>query len=152
MQLDEALNMIWAQQVVRPQTSKEALGRLSESIRYCLEAFEQDQLVHTQVLLEDTLPQILIAMKTLGIEPSAALRRAMSRMSQQSNQRAFHIYPDRVEIWAEGECRGNWPLYSDEDYRNVTRLARELGCEIIHSDSRQLGLFQNVKELEAPGV
>lgn len=140
--LEEAQAMAWAQQPAPPNTSREALARLAETVQRGLEAFDGDRLLQAQSLLEDSLSQVLVALKSLGIEAEPGLKRALARLLVQPGQRAFHVFEDRVEIWADGECRGTWPLYTEEDYRNVSKLALELGCPLIHQEARQLELFR----------
>ncbi len=128
-----------------PTTSREALGRVLESARFALESFDADQLMTTQISLEDTLIRVLVAMNSLNIQPELAMQRALSRLQEGHAQGTFHIYVDRVEIQAQGEIRGEWPLYSQSDYEAALRLAHELGCTVVHEDSCQLGLFQHVR-------
>lgn len=142
MQLQEAQNTVWVQQTPSPQTTQEALGRLNETLQQCLEAFQANQLIQAQMSLEDTLAQTLIAMKSLGIEAERGLLRAVARMRQSPGQRFFIIYPDRVEIRVSGEFRGGWPLFTHDDYVATLQVARELQCEILHTDAQQLDLFE----------
>lgn len=146
--LAQAQQLAWLRQDPPPATSREALGRLLEMTRICLEAFDGDQLVTAQKTLEDALVQALIAMKSLDINPDQALKRALERLKRASGKRAFHILGDRVEIRAYGEVRGEWPLYSQHDYQQALNLARELGCEVIHEDARQLGLFRHARRAD----
>jgi hypothetical protein len=143
--LVQAQQIAWLRQNPAPATSREALGRLMETIRLCVEAFEQEQLLSTQNSLEDVLIQTMIAMKSLNIMPDQALQRALARLENKEGQRAFHIFEDRVELRVHGENRGEWPLYSQQDYRMALSLARELECDVIHEEACQLGLFQNAR-------
>jgi hypothetical protein len=143
--LTQAQHQAWLRQNPVPATSREALGRLLETTRQCVEAFEADQLVTAQNTLEDVLIQTLIAMRTLSMQPDQALHRALERMQEDWGKRAFHIFTDRVEIRVQGELRGEWPLYSQHDYDQALNLARELGCDIIHEEACQLGLFNHVR-------
>jgi hypothetical protein len=69
----------------------------------------------------------------------------LDRLKGGNAQGAFHIFADRVEIHAQGEIRGEWFLYGQSDYEAALNLARELGCDVIHEESCQLGLFQHVR-------
>jgi hypothetical protein len=142
--LTHAQQLAWLHQDPAPATSREALGRLQETIHQCVAMFEAEQVITAQTLLEDSLIQTLVAMRSLGIQPEQALRRTLNRLQGASGQRAFHIFPDRVEIRAQGELRGEWPLFSQADYEAALRLARELGCDVIHEEASQLGLFARV--------
>lgn len=143
--LTEAQRLACLQQSGTPATSREALGRLLETARLALDSFDEDQLLTTQTSLEDALIRTLIAMKSMNMQPDQALHRALGRLKEGNPQGAFHIYADRVEIHAQGEIRGEWTLYSQSDYESALNLARELGCDVIHEESCQLGLFQHIR-------
>lgn len=140
--LNQAQEQAWHCQQPLPATSREALGRLLEIMRGSLEAYDAGQVVPAQTALEDSLIQLLIAMKTFSLQPDAALQRALERLQTASSQRAFHIFSDRVEIRAQGEVRGTLPLDSESDYESALQLARELGCDVIHEEASQLELFR----------
>lgn len=120
-----------------------------ETTRLCLEAFDTDQLLSAQNNLEDVLIQLLVAMKSLNIQPDQALQRALARLDDNSGKRAFHIFEDRVELRVQGEIRGEWPLYSQQDYQMALNLARELNCDVLHEEACQLGLFQHARLQQA---
>lgn len=143
MDLNQAQQSAWLHQTEPPRTSREALGRLQESVRQCLAAFEQDQLVACQSHLESSLLQVLIAMHTFNLEAEPAYERALARMRQSGGLRAFHVYADRVEIRVGAELRGAWPLAGQADYEAALRLAHELGCDVIHEEALQLELFDH---------
>ncbi len=143
--LTQAQHLAWLRQNPAPATSREALGRLMETTRLCLEAFDEDQLLSAQNNLENVLIQTLIAMKSLNIQPDQALQRALARMQDNWGKRAFHIFEDRVELRVQGEIRGEWPLYSQQDYQMALNLARELSCDVVHEEACQLGLFQHAR-------
>lgn len=147
--LTQAQHMAWLRQSPAPATSREALGRLMETTRLCLEAFDTDQLLSAQNNLEDVLIQLLVAMKSLNIQPDQALQRALARLDDNSGKRAFHIFEDRVELRVQGEIRGEWPLYSQQDYQMALNLARELNCDVLHEEACQLGLFQHARLQQA---
>ncbi len=144
MTLEEAQQTLWIHQQDTPKTTQEALARASQAMIECIGAFQNDELIMVQTRLEDTLVQILMVMKTLNVSPDCALERAITRGVQTTvqQQRAFHIYGDRVDIQVGGELRGGWPLYTHEDYEAVVALARTFGCEVTHHDSQQLALFK----------
>lgn len=138
--LSQAQQWAWLYQQPVPETMRQALGRLQETVRQCQDALENGQLVSAQTLLEDSQLQVLVAMKACDIQPELALQRALSRLKD-ADKRAFHIYADRVEIKVGLEVRGEWPIYSQHDYEAALRLAHELGCSAIHEEACQLGLF-----------
>jgi hypothetical protein len=147
--LSQAQQLAWLHQDPAPATSREALGRTQETLRQCLAAFDSDQVAAAQSALEDVMIQVLISMRTLGLHPDQALRRALGRLRQPAGQRAFHIFPDRVEIRAQGQPRGEWPLFSQGDYESALKLARELDCDVVHEEACQLELFHRARIQDA---
>ncbi len=140
--LEDAQKKLWLHQGDPPKTTQEALARVSQMMIDCIGAFQDEQLLTAQSYLEDTLAQVLIAMKTLNISPSRALERSVDRLvAETKQQRVFHIYSDRVEIQVGSDIRGGWPLYSHDDYEAVVALARTFSCQVIHHETQQLELF-----------
>ncbi len=127
-------------------TVREAIGRFSETARLCLESLDAGQWVTAQELLEDSLIQTLLAMRSLDVNPDHALRRGLTRLEKGTERRAFHIFADRVEIRVHDDIRGEWPIYTQADYDNALKLAYELGCNVVHKDGQQLGLFGPLPE------
>lgn len=143
--LTQAQHLAWLHQQPAPATIRESLNRLQEAVRQCQEALEAERVVAAQTLLEDTHLQVLIALKMFDLQPEQALQRALARLKEGADKRAFHIYSDRVEIRVGVETRGEWYLYSQHDYDAALRLAHELGCTIIHEEVFQLGLFDSAR-------
>lgn len=139
--LQQAQQLAWLHQQPAPATTRQALARLHETIRQCLELFDAQQLVGAQSLLEDSLLHSLVAMKRLNLDPDLALERALARLQAGATRKAFHIFGNRVEIRVGQDVRGSWPLYAEADYEAALQLARELGCDVVHEEASQLGLF-----------
>jgi hypothetical protein len=139
--LTQAQHLAWLHQQPAPSTIREALSRLQETVRQCQEALDAERLVAAQTLLEDSHLQLLVALKAFDLQPEPALQRALARLKEGADKRAFHIFSDRVEVRVGQDVRGEWPLYSQQDYDIALRLAHELGCTVIHEEACQLGLF-----------
>jgi hypothetical protein len=146
LNLSQAQHLAWLHQQPAPETTREALGRLLETARHSMDSLDAGQLVAAQTRLEDVLIQTLIAMKTLDVDPEAALQRALHRLQDSQGDRAFHVFADHVEVRVHGEVRGEWPLYVQSDYEAVLILARDLGCNVIHEEAAQLGLFTPISQ------
>jgi hypothetical protein len=127
----------------RAPTGRASLSQAIHSLQEALGHLENDQFVQAQMGLEAALLDMLLAMQLLGINPEAALQRAVSRLETASRQdeRVLIVYPDRVELRSEGECRGTWPVFSDDEVCHYIDMAYELGCRVVHADARQTGLF-----------
>lgn len=140
----------WAEIMSRPEipkTSDEGLKKLIYQLQESLTYLNQENWVAGQLAAENALSTMLVTLKQMGMTPSLVLSRSCNRLQTPvkkpvgENNDGFYIYPDRVELHSEGEIRGEWPLYSQEDYDNFTRLAYELGYSIFHQDARQLELL-----------
>jgi hypothetical protein len=141
--LISAQHLAWLHQGASPVTAHELVARLLESTRLCLDTFDNGQVLATQSLLEDVMVQTLVAMRAMDMNPDQALQRGLYRLQGGAEHRAFHIFTDRVEIRVHEEVRGEWPLYTQSDYEAALTLARELGCDVIHEEACQLGLFSH---------
>ena len=134
-----------------PNTNKEALQRVLKELEAGVNYLSNDQWVSGQLSVEKALGSLLLALKKMGVNPNQALLRSIQQLQQKSETKktnptyqqgeGFYIYPDRVELKAEGKTQGEWPLYSQEDYDNFTQLAYELGYPIVHYDAKQLELL-----------
>lgn len=130
-----------------PQSSTEGLKKLIYQLQEGMAYLEQENWVASQLAVENALSSMLVTIKKMGMEPALVLSRSCNRLQAPikkpncATQDGFYIYPDRVELRSEDEIRGEWPLYSQEDYDNFTRLAYELGYSIFHHDAKQLELL-----------
>ena len=140
MDLKQAQQLAWLH-AEHPETSREALARLRETLRASEDALASGQLVAGQSRLEDALIQVLVAMHTFNLDAEPGFARALSRLQAAPGQKAFHLFTDRLEIRVGGETRGGWPLTSEADRQAACRLARELGCDIRFEEADQLALF-----------
>lgn len=144
MHLEEAQQNLWIHQQDVPKTTQESLARVSQVLLNCINAFQGDRLIEAQTALEDTLAQVLIALKSMNVQADRAVERCIKRMEKEdSDGRIFHIYKDRVEIQVGLETRGGWPLFSNEDYEAALALARTFGCDVVYHEAQQLDLFKN---------
>ena len=127
-------------------TIRDSLVLLRATVEEACEAFENDRLPQSQQALEDGLMHVLMALGRMGASPDEALCRAWQRVHQNNKQgsqqeKAFHIFQDRVEVRVGDTTQGSWPLFTLEDYQSFTETARALGCAVVHHDMRQLELF-----------
>ena len=141
--LDSIVEALWQQQETPPETTQAALAQLSDTMLRCVGGFAAGQVVETQRLLDDTLVQVLLSMKTMNMNPDLALERSLARQESatQPPRRKFHLYRDRLEVHVGDQLRGGWPLYSQADVDAVVALARTFECDIHHHDAEQLDLF-----------
>lgn len=141
LSLQEAQNLANLYEQSLTDTTKESLSRLQESIRYAVQCFENEQWLSTQTALEEAMIRLLVAMSRLNMEAEPAFQRAINRLKSAKLSGTFHIFEDRAELWVQNEVRGEWPLYTEAEYKALLRLAQDLGCPVIHEEACQLGLF-----------
>ena len=143
LSLLEAQEQAWAHATQPPETLEAALETLQQSAQQALQAYQANRWVEAQEGLEQSLIELLLALKKWDLNAEASFFRAVSRQAQQERAaRVFKVFQDRVELWVGEDYRGGWPLLSDEDYKACCRLAEEMGCELQTQDPHtQLDLF-----------
>jgi len=140
MNFKEATELIWKNRKYKTTSEKEAISHLNEEVAESLNALLRGDRDTAQAELEDAFSCMLIAFKTLDINPEEAIYRQISRMKEHPNK-IMHIYSDRVEIRVNNEIKGGWSIWSADDLREAEKMAREFNCEIIKEDrSHQLML------------
>jgi hypothetical protein len=139
MSLEDAQHQ--SAQLLGTTTALESLKRLSAQVQTTLHALEADQWLSAQQTLEDCLPLLLSAFDRLGLDPDRAFARSVARYSQA--EKAFYLYPDRVEIRVGNELKGGWELANPEEWWSARAMAAELNCPVFILEGRQLDLFQS---------
>ncbi len=140
MDFKEAIDLIWKNRKYKTTSEKEAVSHLNEEVAESLNALLRGDKETAQAELEDALSCMLIAFKTLGINPQEAIFRQVEKMKEHPN-RIMHLYSDRVEIKVNNEVKGGWSIWSVDDLKEAEKMAREFNCEIIKEDrSHQLML------------
>ncbi|MEB3244705.1 MAG: hypothetical protein VKJ06_01825 [Vampirovibrionales bacterium] len=141
--LQDAQTLVW-QQLQRPETFSAAVSAVFRTVEAARRADEAGQAHLVQSALEDTLAQVLCALKRLDVQAEAGLQRALQRLSKtraKEDPGVIYLYTDRVELWLNHEYRGSWRIYDDKDIEQVRQMAAELGCHLQESGSNQLQLF-----------
>ncbi len=147
MDFKEATELIWKNRKYKTTSEKEAISHLNEEVAECLNALLRGSKVKAQAELEDALSCMLIAFKTLKIDPKEAILRQINKMKEHQHK-TMYIYSDRVEILVNKELKASWAIWSADDLKEAEKMAREFNCEVIKQDkSHQLMLEipQNVK-------
>ncbi len=108
----------------------QALKRLNETVTEALLACLRDQPEQASRHLSSALPQLLVAMTTLGVDPSHT---SLDLEPSAEVQRLIHIIGNRVEVRVDDEIRGSWSIWSVADLREVCRLAEEFDCGLVYS-------------------
>lgn len=111
----------------------QALKRLNETVTEALLACLRDQPEQASHHLSSALPQLLVAMTTLGVDPTSSYAPLDLEPSSAEVQRLIHIIGNRVEVRVDDEIRGSWSIWSVADLREVCRLAEEFDCGLVYS-------------------
>lgn len=128
---------------VKAESIRQAIAQLKEAAESAARAQDNDRVTAVQQALEEALVHVLSALKLSGVSPEAGLQRAWlnGQAAGGENNRAFHVFHDRVEVRVGDDVRGSWPLFTLEDYQSFVAMARELACPVVHHGNRQLALF-----------
>lgn len=110
----------------------QALKRLNETVTEALLAYLRDQPEQASQYLSSALPQLLVAMTTLGLDPASSPP-SLDLEQVTEAQRLIHIIGNRVEVRVDDEIRGSWSIWSVADLREVCRLAEEFDCGLVYS-------------------
>ncbi len=140
MDLKKAAELIWENRRYKAASETEALSHLNEEVAESLKAILCGKRDIAQAELEDAFSCLLIAFKTMDINPEEAVLRQIAKMKEPA-KRIMHIFPDRVEIRVDNEVRGGWAIWSVDDLKEAEKMAREFNCELVKEDrSNQLTL------------
>lgn len=130
MELREAMELIWNNKRYTPQDVKQAISHLNEEIAEGLKFYLKGDEDRAKQELEDALSCLLIVFKTLNIDIEAALRRQVEKM-QTKSKKTLIIRKDKVEMYVNGELKGGWSIWTQDDIDEARKIANELDCEII---------------------
>jgi len=141
MDLEEAIGKIYEDQRYLAKSPLEAIKALNEEVTEVLIAWLRGNQNRAREEITEALPRLLVAMKMLGLDPVAILREKGQRVTQR--QRVMCIVGNRVEVRVGEELRGSWTIWSEEDLREVHRLAEEFDCQLVHLDEETEGFHGN---------
>jgi len=137
MDLEEALVKVCEDQRYQVKSPLEAIKALNEEVTEVLLAWLRGNQARSREEIIEALPRLLVAMRLLGLDPVQILRQKAQQVQQR--QRVMCIVGNRVEVRVGEELRGSWTIWSEEDLREVHRLAEEFDCQLIHLDEETNG-------------
>ncbi len=130
MDLEEALQKVTDDQRYQAKSPLEAIKALNEEVTEVLIAWLRGNQTRSREELTEALPRLLVAMKLLGLDPVEILKQKAQQVTQR--QRVMCIVGNRVEVRVGDELRGSWTIWSEEDLKEVHRLAEEFNCQLVH--------------------
>jgi len=131
MELNEAMQLVWNNKRYTPKDIKQAISHLNEEVAEGLKYYLKGDEERAKQELEDALSCLLIVYKTMNIDIEAALNRQIEKMKSKS-EKTMIIRKDRVDLYVNGELKGGWSIWHQDDVSEARKIAFELGCEIIY--------------------
>lgn len=130
MEISKAVELIWENRRYKTDDPKAALSHLNEEVAESLKAIHKGNLEHAKGELEDALSCLFIAMKMLDIDVEETVNRQVHQM-QNSTEKFLVISNNKAEIFVNGELKGGWSVWSEEDIAEAEKIAIEFGCKIV---------------------
>jgi hypothetical protein len=137
MDLEEALAKVADDPRYQVTSPLEAIKALNEDVTEVLIAWLRGNQTRSREELTEAFPRLLVAMRMLGLDPVALLRQKAQQVTQR--QRVMCVIGNRVEVRVGEELRGSWTIWSEEDLKEVHRLAEEFDCQLVHLDEEPNG-------------
>ncbi|MDX2271559.1 MAG: hypothetical protein NW237_06355 [Cyanobacteriota bacterium] len=131
MDLQSALKQIQQTSEAESIPPLQALKNLNETVTEALLACIKGQPDRASQQLLAALPQLLIALTALGVDPIQAGYHPLE--PEIPTQRLIYIDGNRVEVRVDNEIRGSWSIWSVADLKEVCRLAEEFDCGLVYS-------------------
>ncbi len=137
MDLEQALTKVCEDPRYQATSPLEAIKALHEDVTEGLSAWVRGNQARSREEMIEALPRLVVALRLLGLDPVAILQNKAQQVSQR--QRVMCVIGNRVEIRVGEELRGSWTIWSEEDLREVHRLAEEFDCQLVHMDEEASG-------------
>ncbi len=131
MELKKAIEIIWDNRKYTTNDPKTAISHLNEEVAESLKALLKGDIEKAKKELQDAMSCMLIAMKVLDVDPEEAVLKQVEQMTKKNNRIMF-LKSEKVEIYVDGQLKGGWSVWSEEDIREAEKLAEEFGCELVY--------------------
>lgn len=141
MDIKNAVEMIWENRKYSTDDPKEVISHLNEEVAESLKALLKGDDEKATRELEDALSCLFIAMKVMKVDIEEAVERQVTLMKKK-HDKVMVLTKDKVEIYVDGNVKGSWTIWGDDDIKDAEKIAKEFGCKIIHS-------YMNGKEADA---
>jgi NTP pyrophosphatase (non-canonical NTP hydrolase) len=136
LEIKEAIELIWENRKYKTQDLRTALSHLNEEVAESLKALMRGEDEKAKKELEDALSCLFIAFKVMDIDIEEAIHRQIERMNSKF-ERIMVISDKKAEIFVNGDQKGSWSIWGNEDMEDAKKIAKEFGCEIIWSNGEQ---------------
>lgn len=144
MQLKE-VQWLLAKEATGIYSAKDAINQVQASAKRAMQYLEQNNPVMTQGCLEQCFTTLMCALHYLNMDLEQVVKREQNRQTQArygTTNRVIMVFADHAELRVDGELRGTFPLYTDEDAKDIKEIAQVFQCRIEYADHLQLQLFQ----------
>ncbi|WP_026477943.1 MazG nucleotide pyrophosphohydrolase domain-containing protein [Alkaliphilus transvaalensis] len=133
MDLRKAIEMIWDNRKYTTNDPKTAISHLNEEVAESLKALLKGDNDKAKKELQDAMSCLFIAMKVMEVDPEEAVNAQIEQMKKK-NHKVMMIKNGKAEILVDGNIKGSWSVWSEEDIKEAMDLAKEFGCELIQED------------------
>ncbi|GAB6087818.1 hypothetical protein [Alkaliphilus crotonatoxidans] len=131
MDLKKAIEIIWDNRKYTTNDPKTAISHLNEEVAGSLKALLNGDIEKAKKELQDAMSCLFIAMKVLEVDPEEAVKNQVEQMTKKNNRIMF-VKSEKVEIYVNGQLKGGWSVWSQEDIKEAEKLAAEFGCELVY--------------------
>ncbi|MCA9788505.1 MAG: hypothetical protein KC476_03510 [Cyanobacteria bacterium HKST-UBA06] len=151
LQLKE-VQWLLAREVAGIETARDALVQLQVSSKKALQYLDQSNPVMAQGCVEQCFTTMMCVLHYLNIDIEQLVKREQRRQNQNkygTMNRVIMVFADHAELRVEGELRGTFPLYTDEDAQDIQDIAQVFQCRIEYADHVQLTMFDAQAQFQA---
>jgi len=132
MDLKNAVELIWENRKYSTDDPKEVISHLNEEVAESLKALFKGDKDKAKRELEDALSCLFIALKVMDVDVEEAIERQVVQMKKRDD-RLMIFKKDKVEIYVDGNLKGGWTIWGEEDVREAEKIAKEFGCKVIYN-------------------
>jgi len=132
MDLKSAVDLIWENRKYTTDDPKEIMSHLNEEVAESLKALLKGDTDRAKRELEDALSCLFIALKVFDVDLEEAIKHQVIQMKRRVGN-VMILKNDKVEIYVNGNLKGGWSIWGDDDIKEAEKIAKEFGCKIIKS-------------------
>ncbi len=132
MDLKSAVDLIWENRKYTTDDPKEIMSHLNEEVAESLKALLKGDTDRAKRELEDALSCLFIALKVFDVDLEEAIKHQVIQMKRRVGN-VMILKNNKVEIYVNGNLKGGWSIWGDDDIKEAEKIAKEFGCKIIKS-------------------
>lgn len=148
MQLKEAQQLL-SNLTHRSPSLSDGLRELKAATQRAHEYAQNQHSVMAQLYLEHCFSLLMQCFHYMNIQADQVVTREYQRDQGQltdQSERVILMFSDHAELRVNGELKGTFPLYSEQDYTQLQEIAQLFQCRVDHADHIQLTLFERLNK------